>query len=100
MEQKIGVIRLNVNIPSQKILAAAMLLAEEYKPLVAEALEEAKREFMTDGVYKESVKDAIKSRLKEQMQKALTETAAYAADRAIQNMDMYSLAKSLLKDKL
>ena len=91
---------MTVMIPAQKIEAAALLLAEEYKPLVGEALEEAQRELKTDGVYKDAIKDAIKSRIKEQVQKALVETAAYAADQVIRDVDMYSLARKILKESL
>lgn len=92
-----GTLRLDVTIPAQKVSSCAMLLVDEYKPIVEEALREAREELLNDESCKNAIKQAIKRRICERIQSALTETAAFAAERAIREINMYDTAKEILK---
>ena len=93
-----GSIRLDVNIPSQKLMSCAMLVVDEYKPLVEQALKECRDELMTDDVYKNEVKRAIKAKLHEKISKALIGQAEWIAEKAIQeNASMYDTALGILE---
>lgn len=93
-----GTIRLDVTIPSTKLTGCAMLLVEEYKPLVEQALIEAREELMTDENFKEAIKREIKQKLSDRIKAAITDQAAYIADKAIRDVDMFGASKKILKD--
>ncbi len=92
-----GTLRLDITLPSRKVASCAMLLVEEYKPIVEEALREAREELLNDESCKNAIKQAIKRQICERIQKALTDTAAFAAERAIREINMYDTAKETLK---
>ena len=92
-----GLLRVELTVPAQKIAGAAMLIAEQYKPIVEEALIEAQEELLTNETYKNAIKEEIKKKLKERIEKSLLEEAAYAAQKAINSIDMINIAKKILK---
>ena len=92
-----GLLKVELTVPNQKIVSAAMLVVEQYKPLVEEALIEAQEELLTNETYKNAIKEEIKKKLKEKIEKSLIEEAAYAAQKAINSIDMINIAKKILK---
>lgn len=54
-------VRVTLDIPSQKVMAQAMEVFDEYQPIVQEALKEAKEKLLFDKDYQEKVKDSLGS---------------------------------------
>ena len=57
-------ITVNLDIPGSRIMAAAELVMEQYKPIVEEALKEVVAGFNTNDLIKQSVKDTVKKDVK------------------------------------
>lgn len=83
-------------IPRAKISAAAMLVAEEYKPLVEEALREAREELLTD----EDIRDAVKAQVKRLVKELMEQKIASAARRVLADLDVdfYEVADKALRE--
>ena len=54
-------VRVTLDVPSQKVMAQAMEVFDEYQPIVQEALQEAKEKLLFDKDYQEKVKDSLSS---------------------------------------
>ena len=63
----------SVTIPAEKIYAQTMLLVDEYKPLVEEALDEAREEILKDEAFKKTLKETIKRKLHDTVEKTMND---------------------------
>ena len=100
MYDDMATMRLDVTIPAQRVLAQASLLANQYKPIVEEALEEAMIE-MTDNT---DLKLALKERVKQKLREKVTEAIDQQADSAIRDVmksssyDFYGVVNKAVKE--
>ena len=67
-------ITVNLNIPSTKVMAAASMVMEEYQPIVEEALREARSELYKDSDFYNSIKCAIKQKVKSVVEQSIDAT--------------------------
>lgn len=95
-----GQLRLEVNVPGQKFYAATQLLVDAYKPLVEQALEEAKQELMEDDTIRATIKEALKTKVKNAVIEELSYNASRSARSAVRDIDFDGIAKDILKEMI
>jgi hypothetical protein len=96
-----GTISVVVNIPSEKIYAQTQMVVDEYKDIVAEGLEEAKAEVLQDTAFKSKIKNAVKEKLYDCVQKSMERAIADVADRimSLRFDEFRELAGEVLNEK-
>lgn len=96
----LGQLRLEVNVPGEKFTGAVQLLVEEYKPLVEEALLEAKQELLENDALRATIKDALKTKIKNSVLEELAYKATSSARNVLREVDFDDIAKDILKEML
>lgn len=64
-------LRVTVDIPPTKLLEQVQLVVNEYKPLVHEALVDARKEIFKDNKFKEQIRNKIKDTLKKRIEEII-----------------------------
>ena len=99
----LGTLTLRVDIPAKTIHAANMLLQDEYKDLVTDALREAKEELHRDkSELREKIKNELKGRLKYEILESLKNEVTKVAHRVDYNrfLKIDELADEIFGDML
>ena len=81
-QQTMSNVRVELNIPGQRLLAQAMDVFDNYQPLVKEALEEAREKLLFDKDFQQHIKDVIIARVEEAMKKGVEQAAKRVIDDA------------------
>ena len=74
-EQTMSNVKVELNIPGQKLMAQAMDVFDNYQPLVKEALEEAKEKLLFDKDFQQHIKDLVIQRVEDAMKKGIEQAA-------------------------
>ena len=75
MEDAFSNINVSLQIPSKKVMAAAMDVFEQYQPIVEDALKEAREKLLFDKDFQEVVKEKIKETVQDVMERAIKKAA-------------------------
>ena len=75
-----GTVSVVVNIPAERIYAQTQMIVDEYKDIVTEGLEEAKAEILQDRDFKNKIKESVKKKLYDCVQKSMEKAIADVAD--------------------
>ena len=74
-EQTMSNVKVELNIPGQKLMAQAMEVFDNYQPIVKEALEEAKEKLLFDKDFQQHIKDLVIQRVEDVMKKGVEQAA-------------------------
>lgn len=75
MEQTTSNISVTLNIPSNKVMAQAMDVFDQYTPIVKEALMETKQKLLFDEAYQQELKMYIKDMVEKAMKEGIERAA-------------------------
>ena len=75
MEQTTSNISVTLNIPSNKVMAQAMDVFDQYTPIVKEALMETKQKLLFDEEYQQELKMYIKDMIEKAMKEGIERAA-------------------------
>lgn len=71
----LSTIKVSLDIPSAKVYAQAMDVFDQYKPIVEEALEEARKKLLFDEAFREEIKQLIIDKVEEAMKNGIKNAA-------------------------
>lgn len=74
-EQTMSNVKVELNIPGQKLMAQAMEVFDNYQPLIKEALEETKEKLLFDKDFQQHIKDLVIQRVEDAMKKGVEQAA-------------------------
>lgn len=94
-EEPFSTITISVGLPAQKLKVAAQLTLNEYKGITEQALREAKTELYSDSEFYASLKNAIKTQIKDIISASLGEQVKQAI-RAVYSQNAEKMQKDLL----
>lgn len=74
MFEPVSTIKVQLDIPANKLQAQAALIVEEYEPIVIKALEEVRQELNFSASFQETVKKAVKDQTKNVIMEIIEDT--------------------------
>ena len=93
-------IEIRLNIPAVKYMAAAQEIMSQYGEVVKTAMEEVKSDLMFNEAFQNEIKNAIKSRLNDAVQKAIKSAAERVVWDTFMNKSASSNIEKVISDSI